>query len=273
MPKVRLPGVALEYEVAGTPGAPRLLLIPGSGSDLRRPPRMQDEAALAERFEVLAYDHRGLGRSVPDDPHREPTMGEFGADAVALLDHVGWDTCLVLGVSFGGMVAQELAVQAQERIERLCLACTSPGGAGGSSSPLHELLDLPDDEALARRVEWLDTRTATDPELRRRWTEMMSALTGYEPTEGERLQLAARSHHDVWDRLPQLDLPVLVAAGRYDGIALPANQEALHRQIRGSELRWIDGGHAFFLQDPTAMPSIAEWLAGTDRSKQRPADT
>jgi 3-oxoadipate enol-lactonase len=260
MPSARVDGVTLEYEVAGTPGRPRLLLISGSGSDLRRQPRMHDDPRLAERFEILAYDHRGLGRSVPDDPHREPTMAEYGADAVALLDHVGWDTCLVLGVSFGGMVAQELAVAAQERIERLCLACTSPGGAGGSSSPLHELLDLPEDESLAKRVEWLDTRTADDPELHKTWTEMMSALSGYEPTEGERLQLAARSHHDVYDRLPSLRLPVLIAAGRYDGIALPANQEALLRQIDGAEIRWFDGGHAFFLQDPTAVPAIADWL-------------
>ena len=256
-----LDGVRIEYELAGTPGQPRLLSISGSGSDLRRAPRIHDEAVLAERFEILAYDHRGLGRSVPDDPHREPTMADYAADAVGLLDHVGWDTCRVLGISFGGMVAQELAVTAPERIERLVLACTSPGGAGGSSSPLHTLLDMADDERLAQQVAWLDDRTVDDPELRAFWTEMMAGLAGGEPTEGERLQLQARSHHDVWDRLPQLALPVLIAAGRFDGIALPANQEALARQIEGADLRWFDGGHAFFLQDRTALPAIADWLA------------
>ena len=256
-----LDGVRIEYELAGTPGQPRLLSISGSGSDLRRLPRTQDEAVLAERFEILAYDHRGLGRSVPDDPHREPTMADYAADAVGLLDHVGWDTCRVLGISFGGMVAQELAVTAPERIERLVLACTSPGGAGGSSSPLHTLLDMADDERLAQQVAWLDDRTVDDPELRAFWTEMMAGLAGGEPTEGERHQLQARSHHDVWDRLPQLGLPVLIAAGRFDGIALPANQEALARQIEGADLRWFDGGHAFFLQDRTARPAIADWLA------------
>ena len=256
-----LDGVRIEYELAGTPGQPRLLSISGSGSDLRRAPRTQDEAVLAERFEILAYDHRGLGRSVPDDPHREPTMADYAADAVGLLDHVGWDICGVLGISFGGMVAQELAVTAPERIERLVLACTSPGGAGGSSSPLHTLLDMADDERLAQQVAWLDDRTVGDPELRALWTEVMAGLAGGEPTEGERHQLQARSHHDVWDRLPQLRLPVLIAAGRFDGIALPANQEALARQIEGADLRWFDGGHAFFLQDRTALPAIADWLA------------
>jgi 3-oxoadipate enol-lactonase len=261
VPNVELPGVRLEYEIAGTEGAPRLLSVSGSGSDLRHPFRQHDDPSLSERFEILAYDHRGLGRSAPDDPHREPTMADYAADAVALLDHVGWDTCRVLGVSFGGMVAQELAVTAQDRIERLCLACTSPGGAGGSSSPLHTLLDLPPDEAQEQRVLWMDDRTAGDPALHAQWNEILGALGAHEVTEGERLQLQARSHHDVWDRLPGLRLPVLVAAGRHDGIALPANQEALLRQIPGAEIQWFDGGHPFFLQDPTALPAIADWLA------------
>jgi 3-oxoadipate enol-lactonase len=158
------------------------------------------------------------------------------------------------------MVAQELAVTAQERIERLCLACTSPGGAGGASSPLHTLLDLPPAEAQAKRIEWMDDRTVEDAELRQFWTDALGALTDRELSDGERLQLQARSKHDVWDRLPGLRLPVLLAAGRYDGIALPANQEALFRQIPGAEIRWFDGGHPFFMQDPTAMPAIAEWL-------------
>ena len=261
MGNVSLPGVRMEYERAGTPGAPRLLSISGSGSDLRRPPRIHDDPTLAERFEILAYDHRGLGSSVPDDPHREPTMADYAADAAGLLDHAGWDSCRVLGVSFGGMVAQELAVTVPGRIERLCLACTSAGGAGGSSAPLHTLADLPPDERLARQVAWLDTRTVGDPELRRFWTDALGAIAGHEPSEGERLQLQARSHHDVWGRLPRLRLPVLIAAGRFDGIAPSANQEALLAQIQGADLRWFDGGHAFFIQDPSALPAMADWLA------------
>jgi 3-oxoadipate enol-lactonase len=256
----RLPGVQLCYELGGTAGAPRLLSISGSGSDLRHLPRVHDAPELAGRFEVLAYDHRGLGRSVPDDPDSQPRMADFAADAVGLLDHVGWDRCRVLGVSFGGMVAQELAVTAPDRIERLALACTSPGGAGGSSSPLHELADLPPEEALDRRVQWLDTRTVDDPELRATWTKAMAQLGEVPLTDGMRKQLEARRTHDVWDRLPRLDLPVLIAAGRFDGIAVPANQDALAARIQGSDLRWFDGGHAFFLQDPTALPAIADWL-------------
>ena len=67
------------------------------------------DGPLAESFEVLAYDQRGLGQSsVPPWPY---AMADFANDAAALLDAVGWDDCVVMGISFGGMVAQELAIR------------------------------------------------------------------------------------------------------------------------------------------------------------------
>src|SRR5271163_3464446 len=137
MPRADVNGVSLYYELAGT--GDRLLCISGTGSDLRRPPRPTD-GPLAENFEVLAYDQRGLGQSsVPPWPY---AVRDFADDAASLLDAVEWDDCLVLGISFGGMVAQELAIGHPERVRRLVLACTSAGGEGGASYPLHELADL-----------------------------------------------------------------------------------------------------------------------------------
>lgn len=259
MPVAEVPGARLHVERHGNPDGPRLLSISGSGSDLRQG-GLHQARRLTERFDVTAYDHRGLGRSVDLDADRPLTMADFAADAVALLDHLGWERCHVLGVSFGGMVAQELAVTHPERIDRLVLACTSPGGAGGSSAPLHELVDLDPEERLRRRVALLDVRTLEDPERRAALTELFAALGDAEPTAGARRQLEARRGHDVWDRLPALDLPVLIAAGRHDGIAPAANQEALLTRIPGAELQWFDGGHAFFLDDPTAIGAIADWL-------------
>ncbi|HZN14236.1 MAG TPA: alpha/beta hydrolase [Acidimicrobiales bacterium] len=189
-----------------------------------------------------------------------PEMADFAADLVALLDHIGWSRCRMIGVSFGGMVAQEAAVTAPERFERVVLACTSPGGADYASYPLHELPSLAAAERLRVRVEILDTRTREDEALRELLTSFMEGFENAAPTAGEVAQLGARNRHDVVDRLHLMTMPVLIAAGRYDGIALPANQDAMLARLPSAELRWYEGGHAFFMQDRAADPDLTAWL-------------
>jgi 3-oxoadipate enol-lactonase len=74
------------------------------------------------------------------------------------------------------------------------------------------------------------------------------------------MQLEARRHHDSFERLSRLTMPVLVAGGRHDGIAPPENQAALAERIPGAELRMYDGGHLFLLQDPAAWGEIVDWI-------------
>ena len=113
MPSVDVNGISVYYERSGT-GRP-LLFLNGSGSTLESSRLLID--VFRSRFDVVAHDQRGLGRTaVPAGPF---TMADYAADALALLDAVGWSTCRVVGVSFGGMVAQELAVTAPHRVERL----------------------------------------------------------------------------------------------------------------------------------------------------------
>ena len=220
---------------------------------------------FTDRFDVAAHDQRGMGRtSIPPGPY---TMSQYAADAAALLDHLGWDTCRVVGVSFGGMVAQELACTHPERVERLGLACTSPGGAGGSSYPLHELAGLDPEARAVVGATLLDTRFTpdwlADHPGDARLVTLMAGRGGTRTPEQERgaaEQLEARRQHDVTDRLGAISCPTLVACGRYDGIAPQSNSEAIAARIPHAELRTYEGGHAFFVQDPAALPEILDFL-------------
>ena len=253
------PGARLTYERAGS--GPALLHIGGTGGDLRRPPHPLAWPG-AKRFDQVAYDHRGLGRSIARDPEAQPTMADFAGDALALADHVGWERFALIGVSFGGMVAQEVAIRAGDRVTRIVLACTSSGGAGGSSAPLHEILMRPRAERDAAMVELIDTRTREDARLRAEFAVLLAAVP--EPDDRARrglmAQLEARRHHDTWSRLPGIAAPTLVAAGRHDALAPLANSSALAGAIPNARLEIFDGGHAFLSQDPRAWPAIAEFL-------------
>ena len=255
----------LFYEQGGD--GPRLLFISGSGGDLRVKPNVFD-SPLARAFEVLTYDQRGLGRS--DKPPAPYSMADYAADAIALMDALGWDQCPVIGVSFGGMVAQELAVTWPQRVSSLVLACTSPGGEGGSSYPLHEVQHLGEPQRSLKMLPIADRRMtaawqAANPRALERAVAMGEArrelMDGDADAErGARLQLEARRGHDVWDRLPRLTMPVLLAAGRYDGIAPIANMKAIGQRVPQARLEIFEGGHMFLIQDKTAYPAIIRWV-------------
>jgi 3-oxoadipate enol-lactonase len=248
---------------------PPLLYFNGTGGDLRKKPNVFDWP-LVRHFEVLAHDQRGLGRSAkPDIPY---TMADYADDAAGLLDEVGWSTCRVVGVSFGGMVAQEFALRHPERVERLVLCCTSTGGAGGPSYPLHELVDLSVDERILTMIGLADTRcdeawqAAHAVELDTVMAfQREAAAVGATETDHDRgalRQLEARKGHDTYDRLPDLDVPTLVCAGRFDGIAPLHNCEALAERIPGARLEVFEGGHLFMLEDDRAWPAIISFLQG-----------
>ena len=264
MPFADLGGHPFFYERQGT-GAP-LLLISGTGGDLRRPETRMG-GPLVRHFDLLTYDQRGLGQSFKGDGPF--TMADYADDAARLMEAVGWTNAHVIGVSFGGMVAQEFALRHPGKVRRLILCCTASGGAGGSSFAFHELPKMTPEDMAALKVKIADTRR-DDNWIRENpgtWQMLLAAsLTDPfrdEPghVEGGARQLAARAHHDTWDRLPALACPVMVMGGRHDGIARPETVMALAGRIAGAQLRFFEGSHLFMLEDRDAYPAMVEFLA------------
>ena len=265
MPFAKAGGIEIYYERVGS--GPRLLFISGTGSDLRNRPNALD-GPFPKHFDMLAYDQRGLGRtSKPDAPY---SMAQYAEDAAALMEAIGWGSALVIGVSFGGMVAQELAINHPHMVEGLVLACTSPGGAGGASYPLHKLMDKEAEERARFMIPISDTRhdeawAKANPETYEQLVAMAAAdpYTDEDSHEmGRRRQLEARALHDTWSRLGDIRCPTLICGGKYDGIALPETQERMASRIRGAELRFFEGGHLFMLQDRAALPAMISFLKG-----------
>ena len=265
MPHIRAGDINIYYEIAGA--GQKLLFINGTGADLRFKPNAFD-GPLGKNFQVLGYDQRGLGRT--DKPDHPYSMAQYADDAAALMDALGWERAHVMGVSFGGMVAQHLVLRHPEKVARLVLACTSAGGTGGASYPLHELGGM-DIEARARyMISISDTRHDAQWQAAHADAfgvmiaqQLASAAIGSDDPGkpmGARRQLEARMDHDTFSRLGDIKSPTLLCAGKYDGIAPLANMQAMQQKIPDAGLEVFEGGHLFLLQDKRAYAQIVQFL-------------
>jgi 3-oxoadipate enol-lactonase len=247
VPTAALDGLALHYEVRGS-GRP-LLLIGGI------PAIANDWASLAERLaasrRVIAYDNRGCGRSsVTPGPY---TTAQLAADAIALMDHLEIDRADVLGVSMGGMIAQEVALGWPGRVRHLVLGCTHCGVEHAPRMPREAgraFSMRADDWALRMRTLAPFAFTeSVDPELLRRFIEKKSG--DVQDPEGYRAQVAAVLSHDTYERLPDLTCPTLILTGDGDRVIPAASSDVLRERIPDSTLYVIRGaGHLFFLERP-----------------------
>ena len=173
----------------------------------------------------------------------------------------------VMGVSFGGMVAQELIKRHKSRVTKLILACTSSGGAGGSSYPLHELEELEPEEKIKLSIKINDLRIndVWIENYQEQWEFLMlqAQTNTVFKTDRENLlkQLLARKDHDTFDSLKDINVPVFLLGGKYDGIAPKSNMEIIHNKVKDSKLEFYEGGHLFLIQDPEAFKDIIKWIS------------
>jgi 3-oxoadipate enol-lactonase len=246
--------VKLAYEVMGD--GPPLLLIQGLGYGGRGWGPVLDP--LAEDFTVAIFDNRGFGSSdVPPGPY---SVRELAEDARAVLDAAGLDRAHVLGASLGGMAAQELALAHPERIDRLILACTTPGGVGAHPMPsqtvslMLEAPTMPPDVALRRFVEnALGDGTSDD------LVDRVVAYRTANPPDlgGWQSQAAAGAMHDALDRIGNIKAPTLIVHGTEDAVVDPRNADLLAERIPGARVELLRGcGHLPFWEEPERFAAL-----------------
>jgi pimeloyl-ACP methyl ester carboxylesterase len=267
MPNAQLDGRRVFYDEAGE-GEPLLLVQGMSGTRLSWGDPFL--AALHKAgFATVAYDHRGVGRSDPIDLAAPLTIADLAEDAAALLDAVGLESAHVLGVSMGGMVAQELALRHPERIRTLTLGCTYAGGPGSALTDAQIVQRLASlfmagrvGEAMKEGFTYnVSTAYAADPANLETFKRIASEL----PASLEVLfaQFQAVQGHDTSARLSEIGAPTLVLHGSDDQILPVANAHAIASAIPGARLEILDGvGHLFWWERPERAAELLGEHAG-----------
>jgi 3-oxoadipate enol-lactonase len=255
-------GTRLYWEESGA-GTP-LLLIQGLGWSAEMWYSLVPELETAYR--VLRYDARGIGRSdVPPGPYSVEQMAD---DAVAILRAAGVERAHVLGVSLGGIVAQEVALQHPEVVTSLILGCTHPGGAE-TIWPDPEVLDALKNRAAstfeevvaqAREFAYAPGAPCVEEDIRRR-LELPTSNEGYEAQ-----LMGGLTFQGTTTRLPSLTVPVLVFTGDLDRMVPPKNSENIAAAVPDATLVVIAGaGHVNFTEQPGAVAkAIREFLERVD---------
>ncbi len=251
MQRARVNGVELVYEMHGT-GDP-LVLIHGAQSDRSIFANLLPD--FVDHFQVLLFDQRGSGQS--EKPDIEYTMGMLADDTAALMDHIGFSSAQVYGVSMGGMIAQELAIRHSAAVRSLVLGCTTPGGPqsvsleGEAIQSSHSTAALSAEERGRALAETAFTQgyVAQHPEIIPALIEARKkqplASTGFAH------RMRAAYAHNTFDRLSRITCPTLVITGKDDALIAWQNSQLLADHIADSELVILEpAGHVFWVEQP-----------------------
>lgn len=266
MPHVDVGDTSLYYEIHGH-GQP-VVMIRGLGSNADH--WYSQLPALAAKYRVIIFDNRGIGRST--DPGGQFSVAMMAGDTLGLLDALDLERPHILGLSMGGMIAQELAINHPGRVRGLILACTHPGGKK-QVRPTKDVEALflemvyvasPEAKAAASPTLFDPKNLAERPEMAREYAQVSLK----HPAGAEILtkQWLAVQGHDTHDRLDLIKAPTLVLTGDADVLIPPGNSEILARRIPGAKLAVVPGGgHQILVEQPGPCNQIIlEFLQGLD---------
>jgi pimeloyl-ACP methyl ester carboxylesterase len=252
MPLTRVGEIELSYERAGS-GPPLLMIMGMSGTFDHWNAEFLD--GLRQDFETIVYDHRGVGASTRLDG--SVTTAQLAEDVAGLLAVLELDSAHVLGISMGGMVAQELALAHPERIRTLALGCTYCGGEGSALTSEAVMRKLAEGMSSGDRERAI--RAAWEVNVSPQFAANDEAYAGFLGIGRRRAvplavileQMRAITSHNTSARLPGLALPTLVMHGTLDQMLPVQNGHMIAGLIPDSSLEvFEDVGHLFFWEQP-----------------------
>lgn len=252
-------GAMIAYQAQGS-GTP-VLLIQGWAYPAASWYRQVE--ALAPKHRVITVDNRGAGLT-GDAPGAPYTVEMMAADCLAVLDDAGVDRAHVVGISMGGLMAQELALSHPERLLSLTLLASHPGTAAGVwPQEVHEFLaaraGMQQLEAREFSLPFNYAPTTSRERIEQDWAVRESGTASPEAT-------AAQGGTALWcryDELPSVTVPTLVAQGDIDRLVDPGNAEKLAVAIPGAELVMIPGANHILTTDQTDAVNqlLLDWFA------------
>jgi 3-oxoadipate enol-lactonase len=243
--------VTIAYDVRGR-GSP-LVLIQGVGVGRWGWEPVADR--LARRFQVITIDNRGIGASDTAPGHYSTRM--MADDVLAVLDHAGIQRASVVGTSLGGMIAQELALAHPERVDRLVLVATIPGGPRSRPMPLpttYLFAWAPFMTSQAKLQQFLHATLGPEtlrrrPKIARRLA--VRKLAHPQSQHAWRAQTEAGMLFNPLGRQRRITQPTLVVQGTADQIVAPGNAEVLAGLVPDARLQRFDGaGHLLYWEQP-----------------------
>lgn len=252
MPKLQVGEHELHYERAGS-GEPLLMIQGMSGTHVAWGEPFL--GPLRESFDVIAFDNRGIGLSAPiDGPF---TIVEMAEDVAGLMDELGLESAHVVGISMGGMIAQELALGEPDRLRSLTLGCTYCGGPGSRLMPQENVEKLAagmmsGDRDKAIRASYdvnLSPAFRADESRYAAFHEMATSVPAAKRTI--ELQAQAIFGHDTSGRLGEISTPTLIVHGTEDGVLPYPNGEMIASLMPAARLETLeDVGHMFWWEQP-----------------------
>ena len=267
MPFVENQSAKIYWDEQGS-GEP-LLLIMG----LSYPSYMwhRSRPVLAKRYRTIALDNRGVGQS--DTPPGVYSIPLMASDAAAVLDAAGIESAHVFGVSMGGMIAQEFALQYPKRVRSLILGCTTAGGPHAVQAEPAALQILmhqgmtPEESKEAIIPFIYDAATPRE----RIDEDMAIRMNWYPSPQGYAGQLQGIFGWEAYSRIARITAPTLVIHGETDRLIPPANARLITDRIPGAKLALIPhAGHIFETDQPgAAHHAIVGFLAAQHGRAQR----